>query len=78
LQDGGVIFPLIGNMGYNVFVVVRILKVVGKLAVHHAARDEPALVQVSQRFVFAEILVELTNSKRAAALWSLQDWRRRV
>jgi|SRR5271155_4891341 len=54
------------------------LKVVGKLVVHHAARDEAALVEVIERFVFAEILVELDNTKLTAALWSLPDWCRGI
>jgi hypothetical protein len=40
-------------MGHNVPVFVRFLKVVGKLVIHHGARDEAALVEVIERFILS-------------------------
>ena len=77
MPDGRVIFPLLGNLDHNVLVFVRVLKVIGKLVIHHAARDETASVEVIERFVFTEIRVELDNRKLAAAFLvasGLESW----
>ena len=66
MPDGSVFFPFLGNLGHNVLVFVGFLKVVGKLVIHHAARDEVISVEVIERFVLAEKIIELDNNILAA------------